>query len=109
MDRALMARLMVPAEASPQSPFFYLLDVYARASAELRSASSHKDKEVAQRLQDVACYAQELAVSHANLVLTMDLFPEVHLHNSLVRRYKACISRASSIRSCWVNCNLPKP
>ena len=77
MDRALMARLMTAPEPSSQSPLFYLLDMYGRASAELRSASSNRDAAVAQRLQDVACYAQELAISHANLALTMDVFPEV--------------------------------
>jgi hypothetical protein len=89
MDRALMARLMYAPASSLQSPFFYLLDVYARASTELRSTSSYQDKGLAQHLQDIARYAQDLAVSHANLVLTMDLFPQVTLAYTLSSLSKA--------------------
>ena len=99
MDRALMARLMMDPAPGLQSPFFYLLDMYARASAEYRSAASLKDKDLVHKLQDVANYAQELAISHANLALTMDLFPEVRLHGSDLHcdQIGPCTSAMSSL------------
>ena len=80
MDRALMSRLLLPPTANLQWPLHYLLDVYSRASNELRSSPTTKDKALAEELQDVAAYAQELAVSHANLALSMDMFPQVVVH-----------------------------
>ena len=81
MDRALMSRLLLPPNADLQWPLHYLLDVYSRASNELRSSPSTKDKALAEELQDVAAYAQELAISHANLALSMDMFPQVAVHS----------------------------
>ena len=77
IDRAIMARLMMDPAEGLQRPFPYLLDVYARTSKEFRSIATYKDKDLVQQLQSTALQAQELAVSHANLVLTMDLFPRV--------------------------------
>ena len=77
IDRAIMARLMMGPSPTLQRPFFYLLDVYARCSKELRSTESYKDKALAQQLHAAILQTQELALSHANLVLTMDLFPKV--------------------------------
>ena len=76
IDRAIMARLMMDPSSSLQRPFFYLLDVYARCSRELRTTDSYKDKALAEQLHSVVLQTQELALSHANLVLTMDLFPK---------------------------------
>lgn len=78
MDRALMARLMLPTSSTTQPPVPYLLDVYARASNELRG-SAQSEKSLEQQLTDIATYAQELAISHAHLALTVDLFPQVCL------------------------------
>lgn len=78
MDRAIMARLMMDPTACQQRPFDYLLDVFGRASKELRSIVAYKDKDLVQQLQSATFQVQELAISHANLVLTMDLFPQVY-------------------------------
>lgn len=75
MDRALMTRLMLPPSPELQSPVFYLLDVYSRASDELRVA--YKDAATGARMHDLAAFAQELAVSHMHLTLVMDMFPQV--------------------------------
>lgn len=77
MDRAIMARLMLDPAEGLQRPFYYLLDMYTRSSKELRSIASYKDKDLVQQLQNTVLQVQELAISHANLVLTMDLFPKV--------------------------------
>ena len=95
-----MARLMLQPTDGLQRPFFYLLDVYARCSKELRSTDAYKDKTLAQQLQAVILQTQELALSHANLVLTMDLFPKVGLQEKICAFIGK--SEPSSLRSGYV-------
>lgn len=75
--------MMEPAEGL-QRPFFYLLDVYARAGKELRNTQTLKDKLVMEQLQQAVMLAQELAVSHANLALTVELFPKVRFPQQML-------------------------
>ena len=99
IDRAIMARLMMEPSASLQRPFFYLLDVYARCSRELRTTDSYKDKALAQQLHAIVLQAQELALSHTNLVLTMDLFPKASLPEQDFRPRATCVGLVCIVKT----------
>lgn len=79
IDRALMARLMLPPKDGLQWPLPYLLSVYSKASNELRRVLDFREKAAEAQIRDAAAYAQELAVSHTLLALTLDIFPQVTL------------------------------
>ena len=65
---------LLPPSAELQWPVHYLLDVYARAAEELRA--QYRDATAAARSQDIAAFAQELAVSHVHLALVINMFPQ---------------------------------
>lgn len=80
LDRLLMARLMLPKEGqASQWTIDYLLGVYTRASDAKRNLGGMKDQALAKEMDDVCNAVQELAISHTNLALTLEIFPQVEL------------------------------
>ena len=78
LERVLMARLLNPPDPSSR-PWDYLLASYGRASQEINALSSMRNKVVAARLSQLLTGLKQLLVSYSGLLLSMSMFPQVHL------------------------------